>query len=112
MCKASALCSECLDIIRLQNGGKWYYRKILEEHNSCGAERALAKVCSLALSLSLLKSVGIFNRSDCKAVWFFNALAEVISHPSHLHSCGWYTIKAEGQIPLSLHTARLLQPGS
>lgn len=67
---------------------------------------------ALLLCLSLLKSVGIFNRSDCKAVWFFNALAEVISHPSHLHSCGWYTIKAEGQIPLSLHTAPLLQLGS
>lgn len=31
--------------------------------------------------LSLLKSVGIFNGSYCKAVWFFNALADVISHP-------------------------------
>lgn len=34
-----------------------------------------------ALSLSLMKSVGICNGSYCKAVWFFNALADIISHP-------------------------------
>lgn len=34
-----------------------------------------------ALLLSLLKSVGIFNGSYCKAVWLFIAVADVISHP-------------------------------
>lgn len=34
-----------------------------------------------SLARSLLKSVGILNGSYCKAVWFFNALADVISHP-------------------------------
>lgn len=52
---------------------KDFFEKLV---SSC-AEHALVKVCSL----SLMKSVGIFNGSSCKAVWFFNGLADKNSHP-------------------------------